>query len=209
MNVCIPDTLQGYYRLHARIYDLTRWTFLFGRAGIVRMIAATAGGDRELGVLEVGCGTGRNLVPLCRVLPGARLTGVDLCESMLEKAREKALLRRNGVRLVHAAYDADLFPERSFDVVLFSYSLTMFNPGYLEALDAARQHLAPGGLIAVADFHDSRITPYKRWMAANHVRMEGHIVPELEKRFQRERLKVGKAYGGVWEYFTYTGRKAG
>ena len=52
-------SIQGYYALHSRIYDATRWTFLFGRESILRRSAKIAAPER---ILEVGCGTGRNLV---------------------------------------------------------------------------------------------------------------------------------------------------
>jgi S-adenosylmethionine-diacylgycerolhomoserine-N-methlytransferase len=31
--------IERYYRFHAPVYDLTRWTFLFGRSGILRKVA--------------------------------------------------------------------------------------------------------------------------------------------------------------------------
>ena len=34
------SAITQYYRLHARIYDLTRWTFLRGREKLIRLAAA-------------------------------------------------------------------------------------------------------------------------------------------------------------------------
>ena len=73
--------LPGYYRFHARIYDATRWSFLFGRDRLINLAAETVARDgleRPARVAEIGCGTGRNLLALSRALPGASITGVDL-----------------------------------------------------------------------------------------------------------------------------------
>lgn len=214
MNTCASDRmnksqkLQGYYRWHAPIYDATRWSFLFGRRRIVKLAAEALGRDTALQILEVGCGTGRNLKDLARNFPKARITGVDLCAPMLAKAEKSTAPFGDRVTLLHQAYAPEMLQEASCDLVLFSYALTMFNPGFDTALDTARTHLKPGGLIAVTDFHDSRLDGFKSWMQANHVRMEGHLVPELGARFDQNLLRIRRAYAGVWDYFLYLGRKS-
>lgn len=199
--------LQGYYRWHAPIYDATRWSFLFGRKRIVSLAAKVLSGNNAPRILEVGCGTGRNLKDLAKTFPKAQITGVDLCAPMLEKAKQNIAAYAGRVTLQHQAYGPELLPENSCDLVLFSYALTMFNPGFDAALDTARTHLKPGGVVAVTDFHDSRWGGFKSWMWANHVRMEGHLVPALDERFERKQLLVRGAYAGVWEYFLYLGCK--
>ena len=58
--------LTRYYRWHAPLYDATRWSFLFGRAALIRGIALHR---RPRRILEVGCGTGANLLRLSRWFP--------------------------------------------------------------------------------------------------------------------------------------------
>ncbi len=206
MTVRAAHPLQAYYRWHARIYDVTRWSFLFGRRGIVRILVKSVESAAPR-ILEVGCGTGRNLLQLGNAMPQAKMIGVDLCAPMLEKAEHKLLRRFPDMRLRHAAYDQGTFPASSCDVVLFSYALSMFNPDHAQALDAALLHLVSGGLIAVVDFHGSCVPAFRAWMALNHVRMDEHLLPELDIRFRRECLELRRSYGGVWEYFLYLGRK--
>ena len=211
MDRCAGHPLQRYYKLHARLYDATRWTFLFGREQLVRL-AATEVRRRDTGqapvVIEVGCGTGHNLHSLARALPTARLTGVDMCEPMLRRARSSMTRRGECVSLRCAPYGRDSLPKASADLIVFSYALSMFNPGHEAALDTAAWHLQPGGCVAVVDFNDSPADWFRRWMAVNHVRMDGHLRPALAERFSLVRDERHDAYGGLWSYFHCLGRKA-
>lgn len=196
--------LTNYYVMHSRIYDATRWSFLFGRKEIVKIAANHHQPER---ILEVGCGTGINLQTLNRYFPNSSLTGVDLSPAMLERARKNLARRKDKINLREGAYGTVPL-DGTFDLVLFSYALTMFNPGWEEAIDQAYEDLNPGGIIAVVDFHDSALPPFKRWMGVNHVQMNGHLLPKLKKRFRQQHSLVKKAYGGIWEYCLFIGRKS-
>ncbi|MHC1788466.1 class I SAM-dependent methyltransferase [Solidesulfovibrio sp.] len=209
MESC-QTSLKGYYRLHARIYDATRWSFLFGRSQLIRRaVAALAQAGRADGarVAEVGCGTGRNLRLLARELPTARVTGIDLCPPMLARAARAVAGTGERVELACSAYGPDTLDRESMDLLVFSYALSMFNPGFDAALDAARLHLRPGGLVAVADFRDTPLSWFRSWMGVNHVRLDGHLPPHLERRFAVLRQDTRPAYGGVWRWFSFLGRK--
>lgn len=95
-------------------------------------------------VLDLGCGPGTYAVPLAR--RGADVTGVDLSEAMLERARRACA--EAGVRVHLVREDMRSFVGRgSFDLVVSMY--TSF--GYFDAeanlrvLRNARASLAPGG----------------------------------------------------------------
>jgi S-adenosylmethionine-diacylgycerolhomoserine-N-methlytransferase len=197
--------IESYYRLHSHIYDATRWTFLFGRLAILREAAAVT---RPTRILEVGCGTGKNLVNLCRLFPESEVAGVDLSETMLDVARRKTAALGSRVRLVHGAYGPAVQSERPVDLILFSYALSMFNPGFAEAIATAHRDLAPGGHIAVVDFHDTRLAFFERWMGVNHVRMNGQLEPLLNAQFERRSHHLKAAYGGFWRYLLFLGRKS-
>ncbi|MFO1484822.1 MAG: class I SAM-dependent methyltransferase [Verrucomicrobiaceae bacterium] len=194
--------LERYYQFHSRIYDATRWSFLFGREEMIRRAARVVFPRR---ILEVGCGTGRNLASLRRHFPAARITGVDLSGEMLAIAAKKT---GDGVTLLRRPYSAPVSePGEGFDLVLFSYALSMFNPGWEQAIDAARADLMPGGCIAVIDFSDTALVWFRRWMGVNHVRMDGHLWPCLDQRFTTLLDERCAAYGGLWNYGFYLGRK--
>ncbi|MBM4287168.1 MAG: methyltransferase domain-containing protein [Deltaproteobacteria bacterium] len=200
----IHHPVARYYRLHSRVYDATRWSFLFGRNHLIKMISDRARPPR---ILDIGCGTGDNLLRLCLKFPTAEITGLDLSEAMLSIARKKLENHGCPVNLVHRAYDQPLAPATPFDLLVFSYSLSMFNPGWEQAIDCACQDLDRGGCIAVVDFHNSPFPLFKRWMALNHVRLGGHLMPLLVSRFRPEVCQLYPAYGGIWSYFLFLGKK--
>ncbi|HCN31466.1 MAG TPA: class I SAM-dependent methyltransferase [Verrucomicrobiales bacterium] len=197
-------SLAGYYRWHARIYDLTRWAFLFGRGRILRHAARHVVMPER--ILEVGCGTGKNLVELAEIFPKAQILGLDLSKDMLDQARPKIRRHAPRVSLMQRAYDAPVAIGRKFDLIVFSYSLSMINPGYEKVLDICREDLSARGMVAVVDFHESRQAWFRRWMGVNHVRMEGHILESLRHRFTAAHCEVRHAYGDLWRYMFFIGQ---
>lgn len=195
------EALSRYYRLHAGIYDATRWSFLFGREALLRRLPPTVQPSR---ILEVGCGTGRNLASLARLFPEAELTGIDLSAEMLTRARQRLQIHGDRVHLEQQAYGQKDIGQ--FDLIIASYALSMFNPGWNHALDAMRNDLAPNGRVALVDFHDSPLPAFQQWMQLNHVRMEGHLRPRLNELFSAEIDEVKSAYAGVWRYLMFVGR---
>ena len=199
-------TIRSYYQLHAKLYQATRWSFLFGRRRVIDALNLPMMSEKT--VLEVGCGTGHNLSNLAKYHPLLQMIGVDISPEMLKVASKR--LQRHSRRV--------LFLERPYatgdwklpakpDVVLFSYCLTMINPGWEDALQRAYDDLEEGGLIAVVDFHHSPFKFFHRWMGHNHVRMDNHLIPVLQKRFTPVMLEVDQAYGGLWSYFLFIGKK--
>jgi S-adenosylmethionine-diacylgycerolhomoserine-N-methlytransferase len=201
-------SLQRYYRFHASVYDATRWLFLFGRHALIRSISERDTVER---ILEVGCGTGKNLLALSRAFPKAQCVGLDISEAMLAKARKKLSHQYEHITLLNQAYDRPLSDraESSFDLVVFSYALSMMNPGWEQAIEHAVQDLSPGGVLAVVDFNATNLSAFQRWMAFNHVRMEAHLSPLLAANFDTHQLKIRQAYGGLWTYFLFVGEKPG
>ncbi len=203
-SCCIQSAkMERYYRLHSHIYDYTRWSFLFGRKNIIGMAADFVTPRR---ILEVGCGTGANLSILAKTFPDASITGVDISDSMLNKSRRR--LKQYGARIELLNYNYNRPVRRGcYDLVLFSYTLTMVNPGWQEALNAATADLAPGGCLAAVDFHRGGSSWFSSWMSVNHVRMEGELLPWMTQIFDPLFQSECKAYGGLWQYFYFIGSK--
>ncbi len=199
-----PQTMQRYYRWHARIYDATRWAFLFGRRRLLRLLPE----EPNLRLVEVGCGTGFNLRRLARQHSNWQLVGIDVSQHMLERAFRALKAHSRRVFLIEKNYGKGHFRlKEPADVVLFSYSLTMFNPGFEGAIEQAYDDLRPGGRIAVVDFHDTPFGWFRNWMGLNHVRMEGHLLPVLKQHFDTSTCQIRPAFGGLWRYLLFVGTK--
>lgn len=163
--------MDGIYRHQRRFYDLTRAYYLLGRDRLIDDLDVPFGGR----VLEIACGTGRNLDHIARRYPHAALHGLDISEEMLASARAKL-----GGRARLAAADAcDFDPEAlfgvtDFDRVVLSYSASMI-PDWQAALAMAARCLAPGGELHVVDFSDQSGLPgwfrtgLRAWLAKFHV----------------------------------------
>jgi len=199
------DSLTAYYRWHAWIYDITRWTFLFGRREIIRQAACRMA--RPARILEIGCGTGSNLVELAERFPAASVTGLDLSKDMLDRARAKVERFGSRVVLLHRPYDAPVANGGKFDLIVLSYALSMINPGYDEVLRMCQADLSATGVIAIVDFHQSRSAWFRRWMGVNHVRMEGQILAELDNSYEHLFSRVHPGCGYLWHYLLYIGKK--
>lgn len=196
--------MEGYYRFQAKIYDSTRWSFLFGRHALIHRMPALDAGST---ILEVGCGTGYNLVRLAKKYPQCLVFGLDISETMIEKSGKKSD-RLPNVRLINEPYGftSRNRPEK-LDAIVFSYTLSMINPQWSALIDAAQHDLRTGGHIAVVDFEYSRFGWFRRHMQNNHVRMEKHLVPYLEDKFFPIYELSQFAYGRAWQYFTFIGKK--
>lgn len=160
------------YRLQRHIYDPTRKYYLLGRDTMLEGIDAPVGGR----VLEVGCGTGRNLIALARCRPDLRLEGLDASAEMLKSAGSKLVAAglAGTVRLRQALAEEVEAGDEPYDAILFSYSLSMI-PTWRPAIDRALASLKPGGAIHVVDFWDQAELPgwfravLVRWLRLFHV----------------------------------------
>lgn len=142
------ERMDRKYRHARHVFDLTRKFFLFGRE---RAIDALRLGDAG-SVLEIGCGTGRNLKLMADRSPALRLTGIDISSEMLKTARAKIAQAGLGDRVALLHGDAIALPiGRKAARILMSYSLSMV-PDWRGALAVAIEALEPGGLLAIVDF---------------------------------------------------------
>ncbi len=98
---------------YAETYD--RESFTQGTAGEVDFIEQEIHHDKTLRICDIGCGTGRHSIELAR--RGYRVTGIDLSESQLKKAREKAA--RAKVDVSFLLKDATAFDDQNeYDLAL-------------------------------------------------------------------------------------------
>jgi len=160
------------YRRQRHIYDGTRRYYLLGRDQLIAGLQSAPGAT----VLEIGCGTGRNLVAAARTFPNARFFGIDVSTEMLTSAI--GAIGRRGlqgrIRLAHG--DATVFDPQAifglpaFNHIMISYSLSMI-PNWQSVLARAAASLMPGGRLHVVDFGSQERLPrvarslMRHWLA--------------------------------------------
>jgi S-adenosylmethionine-diacylgycerolhomoserine-N-methlytransferase len=146
------ELMDRVYRHQRHVYDLTRKFYLLGRDHLIARLEPPVGGH----VLELGCGTGRNLIGAARQYPHARLYGVDISGAMLATARKNVAAAGLHDRISLAQADAaridpTVFGLERFERVFFSYSLSMIPP-WRRALAHGADLLAPGRRLSLVDF---------------------------------------------------------
>jgi SAM-dependent methyltransferase len=103
----------------------------------------------EMPVLELGVGTGRVAIPLAK--SGHSVVGIDSSDAMLAVARRKAGRGRGAPQLLLSEMTGFSF-DMSFGLIfcaLGGFLHLNSQQGQLDTLGRAREHLAPGGLLAL------------------------------------------------------------
>ena len=159
--------MDAIYARQRHFYDLTRKYYLLGRDRLIGQLDVPPGGT----VLEIGCGTGRNLIAVARRYPTATLYGLDISDEMLATARASVaragLSDRIALKQADAThFDAEtLFGTATFDSVFFSYTLSMI-PDWQAAMRAGAK--ASRGSLHLVDFGQFERLPqwFRRGMTA-------------------------------------------
>ncbi|MRR21409.1 class I SAM-dependent methyltransferase [bacterium] len=104
---------ESLFENYGKKYDSENFTT--GTLGECDFIEKETGYDKSLKILDIGCGTGRHAIELTR--RGYKITGVDLSDSQLQRAREKA--EAAGLDITFLRNDARNLPfNDEFDVVI-------------------------------------------------------------------------------------------
>jgi S-adenosylmethionine-diacylgycerolhomoserine-N-methlytransferase len=180
--------MDAIYRVQRHIYDASRKYYLLGRDQLLDTLDPPPGGT----ILEIGCGTGRNLILAADRYPSERFFGVDVSTAMLETAG--ASVARAGLAHCIQLAQADaarlntkpLFGCDAFDRVFISYALSMIPP-WREALIAAFKAVKPGGSLHIVDFGEQRQLPsafrsgLRAWLRKFSVHPRAELEDELRK----------------------------
>jgi len=90
-------------------------SFTQGTIGECDFIEKEIGFNKSIKILDIGCGTGRHSIELSK--RGYNIMGIDLSDSQLARAREKA--QKRGLKINFLKHDARSLPfENEFDLVI-------------------------------------------------------------------------------------------
>lgn len=104
---------ESLFENYGRKYD--NECFVQGTAGECDFIEAEIDRDKSSKILDIGCGTGRHTIELTK--RGYQVAGVDLSQSQLARAREKA--KEAGLAINFDQHDARALPfENEFDLAI-------------------------------------------------------------------------------------------
>jgi len=104
---------ESLFENYARTYDSE--IFTQGTIGECDFIEREIGYNKSIRILDIGCGTGRHSIELSK--RGYTITGIDLSDSQLARAREKA--EKQGLNIDLLKYDARELPfENEYDLVI-------------------------------------------------------------------------------------------
>jgi SAM-dependent methyltransferase len=101
-------------------------------------------------VLVIGCGTGRDVVPLASM--GCDVVGIEPARAAARRARRTVAERHVSATILDGYYE-DLAVPGAFDVIVFSFLTYGYIPGNrrrIESLLKAKAHLAPHGCVLVS-----------------------------------------------------------
>jgi S-adenosylmethionine-diacylgycerolhomoserine-N-methlytransferase len=208
-DVTDAQRMDRIYRNQRHIYDLTRKYFLLGRDRLIDGLDVGAGDS----VLEIGCGTARNLIVAARRYPRSRFFGIDVSSVMLGSAATAISRARLSRRVVVARADAtlfdplDLFGQAEFARVFLSYSLSMI-PAWQTVLDGALPLLAASGELHVIDFGRQENLPswfgaaLRNWLSLFEVTPRDDLEHKLNLLTEDAgvRVTIERLYGGYAQY---------
>jgi len=161
----VPELMSAFFDVRADGYDehmLSGGDFEKNYVKLGSSVPAT--GD-DIGILDIGCGTGIELEYIWAQAPNARITCVDISRNMLELLLRNHLNRSDNVTVVEASYIDWQYPEEAFDLVVSS--MTMHHLWPEEKIGVYRKILGalkPGGLYIENDFivDGAQAEQYKR-----------------------------------------------
>jgi 2-polyprenyl-3-methyl-5-hydroxy-6-metoxy-1,4-benzoquinol methylase len=155
--------------------------FTQGTIGECDFIEREIGYKKSISILDIGCGTGRHSIELAK--RGYQVTGIDLSDSQLFRAREKA--EKQGQNIDFIKHDARQLPfENKFDLVIMlcegAFSLMETDEMNYEVLRNAAKSLKEHGKIifttlnglfplyhSVEEFHASNTDPNNNTYRSN------------------------------------------
>ena len=191
------NLMDKVYRNQRFIYNASRKYYLLGRDQLIKELSPPPRGT----VLELGAGTGRNLICTAKAYDDCELYGVDISQEMLKTAG-KSIVKAGFENRIHLAkgdatnFNAEkAFGVKEFDRVFISFSLSMI-PDWQMAVASAYELTRPGGQIHIVDFGECKQYPkvfqklLYAWLSIFHVHPIRNLPGQLNEAANKANCKV-------------------
>jgi 2-polyprenyl-3-methyl-5-hydroxy-6-metoxy-1,4-benzoquinol methylase len=138
------------YHFDSKFYDVPG--FLAGKNSLHEIEIALLGDLKGKRILHLQCHFGQDTLSLARL--GAEVTGVDLSEVAIQKARDLAEEMGLEARFIASdIFELEQHLQEHFDLVFTSYGVIGWLPDLLPWGELIAQYLSPGGQFILAEFH--------------------------------------------------------
>jgi SAM-dependent methyltransferase len=151
-------------------------------------------------LLDLGCGDGTYSIAAFQ--RGARVTGVDISDPMLDAAQHRAAACGASVEWRQASAESLPYDSGTFDIVL-AVTILCFIKNPLQAVQQVSRVLRPGGAFVIGE-----LGRYSSWAVSRRVRgwlgssrwRDAHFwtIGELQELLQQGGFQVGTARGCVY-----------
>jgi ubiquinone/menaquinone biosynthesis C-methylase UbiE len=170
-------------------------------------LASILAEPRERDVLDVGCGGGQAVLRLKQRYPHLWLTGVDLSETLVTRARRRAQGDNAPVDFEVANAQALPFPDESFDVV-YSFGSIKHWPDPLQGIAECWRVLKAGGELLLTDStSDATLEQVKGFYDLSH--FPGLIKEPATRLFYRVLVRPARPLETYQQIATQVGMPSG
>ena len=136
--------------IKSEFYDLD--SFLKGKSSLKEIELNLLGNLQGKTILHLQCHFGQDTISLSRL--GAEVTGVDLSDKAIEKAKQIAKETNSNANFICCdIYDLPNNLEKQFDIVFTSYGTIGWLPDLNKWAKIVSQFLKPGGQFIFVEFH--------------------------------------------------------
>lgn len=138
------------FHVNADLYNMEN--FMAGETSLDKATIAHLGDVKGKRILHLQCHFGQDSLSLARM--GAKVTGLDISDVAIDKARElNESLGLDAEFVCCNVYDAKEHIKEKFDIVYTSYGTIVWLPDLDKWADVIQHFLLPGGRFVFLDFH--------------------------------------------------------
>lgn len=153
-NTQLPEEMASFFEVRAEGYDEHMENNICEFENFYDIVSSTIEKtNREICILDIGCGTGLEIEGIIEKAPNANILGIDICKRMLEILEKKYINNMNQIRLINDSYLSYPFEMQQYDYVISV--MTMHHYLYKEKCDLykrIKQSLGMNGIYIEGDY---------------------------------------------------------